>query len=51
MKTLPGLFKNAFKKHKMKFGGWYTFGLNEDLTFFCLYMKHPMAVFTNKAVL
>lgn len=34
MKTLPGLFKNAFKKHKMKFGGWYMFGLNEDLTFF-----------------
>lgn len=48
MKTLPGLFKISFKKNKMDFGGWYMFGLKKDLIFFCMCMKHPIAVFTKK---
>lgn len=51
MKNSPGLLKNSFKENKMEFRGWYTLGLNKDLIFFCMCIKHPIAFFITEVVL
>lgn len=48
MKTLSGLFKNSFKKHKGSLEAATLLDQMKTLLFFCVYMKHPVAVFNKK---